>query len=367
MTQRYTMTCIEIDKQDLNHTQVIQQQCDESALQPGEVLLAVKGFGFSANNITYAAFGERMGYWGFFPASEGYGRMPMWGFASVQASCHDDIATGRLIYGYFPLATHLVVKADHISRSGFVDVAEQRKSIAPAYDFYQFCDTDPGYDPSQEAWQANFRPLFITSFLLDDYVAEHIGNMAADIYLTSASSKTAYGTAFQLLNQRDKRQAEYRVIGLTSPQNVAFTESLGCYDEVKSYPQVDDVTSSNPPWILDFAGNKALLVDLQQRLSAQLQQCLFIGATDVGSLASKDNRDVKGEVFFAPAQYKKRAEQWGADELMKKFGLAWMQLATQIKGTMQVENVQGSDKIIALYQRALAGNMDNTVLPWVTF
>ncbi len=32
--------------------------------------LRVDAFGFTANNITYAAAGDLIGYWTFFPASE---------------------------------------------------------------------------------------------------------------------------------------------------------------------------------------------------------------------------------------------------------------------------------------------------------
>lgn len=43
----------------------------ESAIpQPnaGEVVLKIDRFALTANNIAYAAFGERMQYWNFFPA-----------------------------------------------------------------------------------------------------------------------------------------------------------------------------------------------------------------------------------------------------------------------------------------------------------
>jgi len=42
-------------------------------LAPGEVLLGVDRFGFSANNVSYAALGEAMRYWDFFRAPDGGG------------------------------------------------------------------------------------------------------------------------------------------------------------------------------------------------------------------------------------------------------------------------------------------------------
>src|SRR5258706_10968234 len=46
---------------------------------PGEVLLQIEKFAFTANNVTYAAFGEAMKYWHFFPAKDEsqWGRIPV--------------------------------------------------------------------------------------------------------------------------------------------------------------------------------------------------------------------------------------------------------------------------------------------------
>ena len=54
--------------------------------------------------------------------------------------------------------------------------------------------------------------------------------------LSSASSKTAYGTAFQLAQREG-----IEVIGLTSAANKAFCESLGCYSRVLAYEELDQI------------------------------------------------------------------------------------------------------------------------------
>ena len=46
-------------------------------LAPGQVRLKTERFALTANNITYAAFGEAMKYWQFFPADEGFGAIPI--------------------------------------------------------------------------------------------------------------------------------------------------------------------------------------------------------------------------------------------------------------------------------------------------
>ena len=56
----------------------------QRALAAGQVRLAVERFALTANNITYAAFGEAMKYWQVFPAGDAaMGCLPVWGFATV--------------------------------------------------------------------------------------------------------------------------------------------------------------------------------------------------------------------------------------------------------------------------------------------
>jgi hypothetical protein len=60
-------------------------------LAPGQARLAVDSFALTANNITYAAFGEAMKYWQLFPAGPAasgaaLGCLPVWGFATVAES-----------------------------------------------------------------------------------------------------------------------------------------------------------------------------------------------------------------------------------------------------------------------------------------
>ena len=72
----------------------------------GQLLLHIDQFALTANNMTYAAHGVDMGYWGFFPAPNGMGIVPVWGFATVVEGSVDGIAIGDRFYGYWPLASH---------------------------------------------------------------------------------------------------------------------------------------------------------------------------------------------------------------------------------------------------------------------
>lgn len=71
------------------------------------------------------------------------------------------------------------------------------------------------------------RPLLYTAFLLDDFVADNGRFGASTVVLSSASSKTAAGTAFFLAERGD-----VEVVGLTSAGNVSFVERLGVYGRV---------------------------------------------------------------------------------------------------------------------------------------
>jgi hypothetical protein len=344
-----------IDKANLAQTKMATTSIDTEQLHQDEVLLKTDDFGFSANNITYALFGDKMGYWGFFPAAEGYGKVPIWGFATVIASNHSEIAIGEKVFGYLPLASHLLITAGKVTEHGFYDVAQRRKTISPVYDNYVRCANDPGYDKDKEAWQLNYRPLFMTSFVLDDYVGEQINQQTKSVILTSASSKTAYGAAFLLKHHKQQRAANYQVIGLTSKHNKAFTESSGCYDKVVCYDDIAELDMAGDNWVLDFAGNKELLLDLQKHGADTPAKLIFIGATDVESQTDKPQAKIDGELFFAPAQVKKRIGEWGSQGFGMKYAKAWTHFSKQIENLVRVTEVQGEKSIDDLYKAGLAG------------
>ena len=86
------MTSIDfvVAKDDLDQCKVIATELpDADALPPDGLLVKVDRFAFTANNITYAEIGDKLGYWRFFPAPEGWGHVPVWGFAEVIESRHE--------------------------------------------------------------------------------------------------------------------------------------------------------------------------------------------------------------------------------------------------------------------------------------
>ena len=56
---------------------------------------------------------------------------------------------------------------------GFFDGAPHRRELPEVYNRYLRCSSDPMYRPRHEALTALLQPLFITSFLIDDFLADN--------------------------------------------------------------------------------------------------------------------------------------------------------------------------------------------------
>jgi hypothetical protein len=147
--------------------------------------------------------------------------VPLWGFAEVAASAAGNVEVGERVYGYLPSASHVVVRPDRPGARGFRDASPHRAQLPSPYNAYALTTGDAAYQADREDLLVLYRPLFFTSFMLADKLEDN-GFFGAEVLaLSSASSKTAYGTAFLL------RGKAPQVVGLTSVGNVAFTESLG--------------------------------------------------------------------------------------------------------------------------------------------
>ena len=95
-----------VDRSDYRNTTLA--DAAPAPLADGEARLRVDAFGFTANNVTYAAAGDMIGYWNFFPAPDtdddvNWGRVPVWGFADVVESLSDYVVDGDRLFGYFPM------------------------------------------------------------------------------------------------------------------------------------------------------------------------------------------------------------------------------------------------------------------------
>src|SRR4051812_50194955 len=76
----------------------------EAPLKDGQSRLRVERFGFTANNVTYGAFGESMGYWRFFPPPGGWGRVPVLGVGGGEGAPGPRGGPGPRVFRHFPLS-----------------------------------------------------------------------------------------------------------------------------------------------------------------------------------------------------------------------------------------------------------------------
>ena len=237
-----------VQRDDLSKTRIV----DAAPLVagPGEAVIRVDRFALTANNITYGVAGDMIGYWNFFPAPAGFGRIPVWGMGTVTSSRHPDLAEGTRIYGYLPMSSELKVKPERVTPRGFTDASAHRAALPVVYNQYSVVSADNGFDPARDNEAMVYRPLFTTSFVLDDYLADNAFFAAGTVILGSASSKTAFGLAFML-----KRRGGVRVIGLTSAANRRFVEGTGLYDAAITYDAVETLPLERSVFV-DMAGNR---------------------------------------------------------------------------------------------------------------
>lgn len=337
------------DRSDLASTTVTEVATPEAG--PGQVLLRCDRVGVTANNVTYGVFGDAMRYWDFFPADEIdgklQGRVPLWGFSVVEQSDVAEVPEGTRLYGYLPTSSHLVVEPAKADARGFRDGSPHRQHLPSPYNRMTTTAEDPAYDAEREDLQVLYRPLFMTSFVLADFIADHDRFGADAVIISSASSKTSYGTAFLL-------EGVHRV-GLTSEANRAFTESLGCYDEVRTYDEVDALDPV-PSVYIDIAGDGALRRTVHERLepvhSAVVGASHHDAAPDLGTDALPGAAPA---FFFAPDQIAKRTEDWGPDGVEQRHAEAWARFAPVVAGWVDVRTSTGPEGLRAAWLETLAG------------
>jgi hypothetical protein len=59
-------TILEVNRNDIREARIVTRPVPELAAD--DILLRVDRFALTTNNITYAAFGDELRYWNFFPA-----------------------------------------------------------------------------------------------------------------------------------------------------------------------------------------------------------------------------------------------------------------------------------------------------------
>ena len=327
---------------------------DERELGEGEARLAIQSFGLTTNNITYVVFGDAMSYWRFFPAAEdGWGRMPVWGFAEVADSQHPELEPGKRVYGYLSASSDLVVTPGRVNADGFTDVTPHRAELPAVYNRYAFTDTDPRYGADREAEQMLLDPLFGTAFLLDDQLADEGLGELATVVISSASAKTALATAFLL-----SRRGGPELVGLTSPSRLDFVAGTGAYDRVLPYAEVGGM-GDGPAAYLEFSGDAEVRAGVHRHFGDRLERSTLIGATHWERMGGAGELPGPEPVFFfAPDRVTRRTEDWGGAGLRERIAAAWAPFVEWTDGWLRVTHDEGADALAKAYLRLLDGDVD---------
>lgn len=370
-----------VNKIDLKTTQVFASELP--ALPEGGIELQIDRFAFTANNITYAAFGDAMQYWHFYPPLQlpglpdagSWGRIPVWGFATVVQSRHVEIEAGERIYGYWPMSSHVQLQPVRLQASSFLDGAEHRRALHTVYNQYLRCSKDPQFHAltkDLEDVHAVLNPLFTTAWLIDDLLADNqffgaqqsvansLESNKAVVMLSSASSKTAMSTAF-CLSQR----SNVEVIGLTSTANRAFCESLGCYHRVVTYDNLQTLDATTPCVYVDMAGSAPLRKAVHTHFVNLKYNC-SVGASHVNDMgpagSAKSLPGPKATLFFAPAQAHKRGQEWGPEGLRTRLRQSWDLFLQTVSNPahvwLQVQHHHGQSGMLDAYVKVLGGQDD---------
>lgn len=360
MAQINTLTRLQSRKDALGQSRLAHEPLPP--LQEGEITLRIDRVSITTNNVTYLTFGEApLHYWSFFPTGDpDWAQMPAWGFAEVVESTVPEIACGDRFYGFFPIANVLRLRPERLSARGFFDGMQHRLPLTSAYNFYTRCSADPAYSPELEDYLALLRPLFVTSWMLADYLEDNKFFGAKQLVVSSASSKTAYGAAAWLAEH-----ADIKLVALTSASNLEFVRQLGCYSETYAYDNIDEIASGQPSLYLDFSGDAGLRSRIHQHFTDSLVHDCLVGFTQTKQMVAAGGPEHSGpkpKFFFAPEQIRKRTADWGAATFNERFSAAERGFVATLSNPdndwMKVVEHQGIESAQVLICELVAGKMD---------
>ncbi|MFS4494619.1 DUF2855 family protein [Maribacter sp. 2308TA10-17] len=328
----------------------------ELNIEQGEVLVKIEKFAYTANNITYAVAGDMIGYWQFFPpvgdTTDGWGVIPVWGFATVVESKTDEIPIGDRLFGYFPPAKHLKMKPVGCKANRFIDGSAHRSALPAGYNIYRRVYNEKQYNPKFDRERMLLFPLHLTSFCLWDALQDKDWHGAKQLVILSASSKTSTGLGYAL--QTDENAPA--VIGVTSPRNLETVKNLNIYDHCLTYKEVTSIDSSIPTVIVDMSGNQQVLAALHVHLGDQMKFTSNVGLTHWANAKPKEGTiSERSAFFFAPGHIQKRMKEWGPDTFDKKTAGFLMETAAKTKSWLIFKELNGLNQLAAIHPSVCAG------------
>ncbi|OXL24795.1 DUF2855 family protein [Psychrobacter sp. DAB_AL32B] len=344
------------NKEDITQSRLIQAPIN--TVNDGEVLVKVDRFAFTANNITYAAMGEQLQYWQFFPPhgedAKKWGIIPVWGFADVIESNNTELRVGERLFGYFPPANELVIKPMRVTPASLTDGSAHRAQLPPTYNMYQRVKHEPGYDRANDNQRMLLFPLHMASFCLYDLLKSNDWFGAEQVVIISASSKTSTGLAYGLADDKDAPH----VIGLTSDHHLDFVNSIGSYDSALSYDNLEQIDASKPTVIVDMSANADLLSQLHMHLGDNMRYTSNVGLTHWDEPRGADGIiKERSHQFFAPSHMQQRMKEWGFDEFNKRSMSYIMKSAAKTVPWLKIKELDGLNSLEDVYQDICDGKI----------
>jgi Protein of unknown function (DUF2855) len=326
---------LEVRRDDLRTARVL--DAHTSPLEAGQARFVVERFGLTANNVTYGLLGDTLGYWTFFPAAEeGWGRVPAWGFATAVESRSAEVREGTRVFGYVPMGGELVLEPRHVGERGFQDGSDHRSQLPAVYNGYRRAEPSDRDDATMV-----LQPLFMTSVLL----ARSLEG-AGRVIVSSASSKTALGTAYLLT------RAGTEVVGITAATD--FASGLGVYREVLDYDAIEDL-EPRPATFVDFSGNAGVRGAVHRHLGDQLEASILVGATHIDAERPASDEQLLGPsptFFFAPDHIGP-----GIDRGAR---VAFAELLGWSAEWLELERRDGPEAVLAAWMEAVEGGLPPT-------
>ena len=165
--------------------------------------------------------------------------------------------------------------------------------------------------------------------MLADFLSDNTFFGAKQVVFSSASSKTAYGTAFCL-----QHEAGVQLVGLTSRNNCSFVEGLGCYRRTLAYDALTDLDPSVPALYVDFSGAADLRRRVHEHFGSNLVYSCYAGSAQSHDHLNDSLEPLPGpppRAYFAPSQIKKRNADWGAAEVARKLTSAQLAFIRRVR------------------------------------
>ncbi len=344
---------LQVDRASHGESRVV--AVDLPDLAHGQVRFRVERLALTANTVTYATVGDMLGYWDFFPTDDpGWGCVPAMGWAEVVESQHPDVSTGGRYYGWYPMARSVDMTVTPTT-DGLRDEGLHRAAHAEVYRAYTATTHDPLHQAGTdgEDRHALLRGLFLTGWLAEDYFADNDWFGARRVLVLSASSKTAISFA-----RCAAARSGITVIGVTSAGNQAFTQALGCYDEVVTYDDMAALETTTPIVLIDMAGSGPVLASAHAHFGDQLRHSMAIGRShheDPARVASMSGPTP--EFFFAPTQVKKRVDDWGPRDYQERVATALSTFVAWSSKWLHVQQSRGAEAATAMWSEVHAGRV----------